>query len=335
SPLAHPLDAQRAYYAPGQRVEVFGLRHWTPAALQDSISRKVPGQALHDAACMATLTQTFGFADAEVTRLTMVGGPGAKSPTDRRHYLLIKLVEPQDSAEVVWAPEPRGMSVLRPEYASLVQPSLGETHATAFGWTWFLPALQYYGLDSAGRAQGLKQYPQLQKDASRLWAFLDAQSSPASRDLALIALRDDALYVNRLVAAMILVNFADEDAAWLALVEAMRDSHPAVRALATHALGTMKPRTVDWTPAVPTLRLLIGGTNVRAFEDVVQMLVQTGIAPAHGRALLSGNSRWVLEHLRAENPMTLERTTRFLKRMNGGRDASASKGGWEAWLARL
>jgi hypothetical protein len=51
--------------------------------------------------------------------------------------------------------------------------------------------------------------------------------------------------------------------------------------------------------------------------------------------LLRGNSRWVLEHLRAENPMTLERTTRFLKRMNGGRDASASKGGWEAWLARL
>lgn len=97
----------------------------------------------------------------------------------------------------------------------------------------------------------------------------------------------------------------------------------------------MQPRTVDWTPAVPTLRVLLGGTNVSAFEDVLQVLLETGIAPAHAPALLRGSTRWMREHLRAENPMSLDRTTRFLKRMNGGRDAAASPGGWEGWLARL
>lgn len=332
-PLAPPLEAQRAYDVDGKRVEVFGLRHWTLAALQDSVGRIMPGQALHDAACMVTLTQTLGFADAEVTQMTMIGGPGAASPTARRDYLLIKLVEPQDSAEVVWAPEPQGLSVTRPEYVPLVQPSLGERRVVAFGWTWFLPALQYYALDPAGRAQRLATRPQLQADAPRLWAFLDAQRTPASRDTALAALRGDALYVNRLVAAMILVNFANDDRAWHALVEALRDSHPAVRALAAEALAAMPPRTVDWTPAIPTLRLLIGGTNVRVFENVLHLLVETRIAAAHGPALLRGNTRWVLEHLRAENPMSVGRTTRFLSRMNGGRDASRAKGGWEAWLA--
>ena len=46
--------AQVAYGAPTGRIEVLGLRHWTLAMLQDSIRRYVPGQELHDAACMVT-----------------------------------------------------------------------------------------------------------------------------------------------------------------------------------------------------------------------------------------------------------------------------------------
>ncbi len=331
-----PLAAQQNAYDTGDmRVEVLGLRHWTLATLQDSIARRVPGQTLHDDGGIVTLKDSLRFADVQVVRLTMIGGPDAKSPTERRQFLVIKVVEPQDSALVAWAPSPRGMNVVRPEYAAFVGASVSGVGMRSFDSNWLQPALNMYRRDSVGRAQGVAPHPRLKKDAERLWTFLDDSRSPASRDTALAALHGDALYLNRLIAVAVLVNFADDDRAWWGLVEALRDPHPPVRDLALTALKAMPPRAVDWTPALPALRLLLGGTNLRAFEPLAEALVQTRIDPAHAPALLRGNIRWALEHLGADNPASPHRTGEFLKHLNRGGDASMAPGGWEAWLRRL
>lgn len=112
------VGAQVAYDAPGTRVEVLGLHRWTLGALQDSVRRRVPGQSLSDAACMVTLRDSLHFADALVEDHTY-STPG--EPT--RRYLIIKVIEPQDSARVHWRPAPRdSFTVLRPSYAGLVLP---------------------------------------------------------------------------------------------------------------------------------------------------------------------------------------------------------------------
>lgn len=208
------LPAQEnAYDAGGMRVEVLGLKHWTLAGLQDTLARRFPEQTLHDDACMAVLRDSLGFADAQVLRLTIIGGPRAKSPTERRDYLIIKVVEPQDSALVAWMPSPSGVNAVRQDYASFVNASIKGGRGGSFDSNWLLPALSLYRRDSLPRALGVAGHPQLKTDAERLWTFLDGSRSPASRDTALAALQGDALYLNRLMATAVLVNFAGDERA--------------------------------------------------------------------------------------------------------------------------
>lgn len=84
--------------------------------LRDSIRHYVPGQDLHDAACMVTLREKLGFADALVTTYEGLNGPGSE-------FLLIKLVEPQDRERVRWNAVPLdSFQSLRPDYAPFIVP---------------------------------------------------------------------------------------------------------------------------------------------------------------------------------------------------------------------
>lgn len=106
------LAAQAGYDGPKGRVEVMGLNRWTIPMLRDSIRHYVPGQDLHDAACMATLREKLGFADALV--MHYVNSPQSE-------FLLIKVVEPQDRARVQWRPVPAdSFQSLRADYARLI-----------------------------------------------------------------------------------------------------------------------------------------------------------------------------------------------------------------------
>ena len=77
------LPAQARYDAPKARVEVMGLKRWTLPMLRDSIRHYVPGQDLHDAACMVTLREKLGFADALVTTYEGFNGPGSEHDSVR------------------------------------------------------------------------------------------------------------------------------------------------------------------------------------------------------------------------------------------------------------
>ncbi|HYD53005.1 MAG TPA: hypothetical protein VEA99_10270 [Gemmatimonadaceae bacterium] len=116
--LATPALGQHVYDGLEERVEVIGLQRWTLPRLQRAVARAVPGQALHDAACMVTLRETLGFRDASVTDRQYSDFDG------RSHkYLVIKVVEPENASAVRWRSiPPDSFQALRPAYAELVVP---------------------------------------------------------------------------------------------------------------------------------------------------------------------------------------------------------------------
>ena len=329
--VAQDVGAQVAYDTPHARVEVLGLRHWTLKALQDSIRNRVPGQTLADAACMVTLRDSLHFADALVQSLTI----SARAGEAAQHYLIIKVIEPQDSARVRWRPAPRdSFKVLRPDYASVVLPVTSSVGQLLSGR--LIEPLQLYGRDPAERATAIRGRSQLiQEDAERLWNFLDTHRSESDRLTAVAALRQDGPYVNRVVAAAVLANFAEQDSTWWALTEALRDGNEAVRLAALVVLQGLPARAVNWAPAIPALRWLLGGTNVLATEDVMALLVRTHVSPAFAHALLHDNSDWVLTHLHAEYPGAKYYAHSLLVQLNNGRDFGENSTAWSRWLATL
>jgi hypothetical protein len=328
--ISSPGSSQVAYDAPSGRVVVLGLRAWTLGMLQDSIRRRVPGQRLETAACMVTLRDSLHFADASVTAINYSSGEGAV-----RTYLVVKLIEPQQATRVRWAPAPPDtFTVLRPAYAPLVLSATDSLGGLLLGQL-FWP-LQFYARDSAARTLALAHGgPTGREDAKRLWQFLAEHRTEADWRIALTALRRDGFYANRVVAAAVLANFADRDSTWWALAEALRDPNEAVRISASIVVSQMPARPVDWTPAVPTLRLLLGGTNLLAIEGVFTMLARTKVSPSLARPLLQGDATWVLEHLRAEYPSGRQAAHALLVQLNGGRDLGQSADTWARWLARL
>jgi hypothetical protein len=84
--------------------------------LQDSVRHYVPGQELHDAACMVTLRDSLHFVEASVERFEMTP-PGQPM----RSFLTIKLIEPAEAARVQWDVRQRNeFGSLLPDYAPLV-----------------------------------------------------------------------------------------------------------------------------------------------------------------------------------------------------------------------
>lgn len=322
--------AQSSYESPEGTVEVLGLRRWTLAMLRDSIRRYVPGQDLHDAACMVTLRDSLHFAEASVMHWFM-SPPGAP----QRAFLSIKVVEPQNKARVQWDSRPRNeFSGLLPDYSALV---LAITDTAGAVWRGRVAQwLQYYMEDSAGRARGLSRAPERAKaDADRVWSFLDQRRSEGDRQRAMRALRRDGFWVNRFVAASVLANFGAQDSTWHALVRALRDPHEGVREFAATSLGMLRPRRVDWAPVASDLRLLVGGTNLPVIETVFQVLEQTEVSPDLARALLRGNADWVLDHMASRAPQANMLAHRLLVRLNKGVDLGPSRTAWKKWAASL
>jgi hypothetical protein len=172
-------------------------------------------------------------------------------------------------------------------------------------------------------------------DGERVFAFLDAHRSAADRELALDVLQRDGLWVNRMIAAMVLANFQQSDSTWWALVRSLRDPHEAVREAAGAVLRALPRRNVDWQSSADDLRLLLGGTNLPAMQSVFEVLASTEVSPSLAPRLLKGNADWVLDHLAMETPMASQAAHRFLVQLNGGVDLGSSRKVWAAWVARL
>jgi hypothetical protein len=324
-----------SYESPKGLVDVIGLRRWSLDMLRDSVRKHRPGIELHDAACAVVLRDMLGFADAQVNSQTYVESPGAEP----QRFVAIKVIEPGEAARVKWAVSAKvdTFRVLRPGYAPLI---LGATDAAGnfTGGPVFAP-LQY-GNDTALYAASLARMPaarraMMEADAARLRAFQLAHADTIAWRVALQAIREDGEYTNRFAAAVVLAGFTERDTTWYALVDALRDGNEAVRKSAFTVLQIAPARTVDWAPAIPGLRALLGGTNVSASEAVFRILARSRVSPTLAGPLLGGNTEWVLAHLRSRNPIAASDARALLVQLNGGKDFGSDARKWESWLSTL
>lgn len=312
-------------------MEILGLQRWTLRMLRDSVRSRVPGVELHDAACAVVLRDSLGFADASVTVHEYAPTPDA--PVQRS--LIIKLVEPQARQRVQWLGAPRdAYTVLRPEYAPVV---LAVTDSDGGFWsTRILFPLQFYGRGTDARAKAMANVPAtVRADADRLWTFLEHRRSDADWRRARRVLQHDGHYPNRLLAASVLASFPEHDSTWLDLTEALRDQHEWVRSAAAVVLRSFPSRPIDWAPRAETLRLLVGGTNVGATRDVLEVLARTDVSPTLAKQLLWQNDFWILSHLRAGDPGAAGSARALLMRLHGGKDLGPDDRAWARWIATL
>lgn len=321
-------NAQVAYDSPRGRVEVLGLRRWTLKMLQDSLRHYVPGQELHDAACMVTLRDSLHFVDASVEQVEW-NQPG--QPV--RSYLTIKLIEPQQAARVQWDVRPRQeFTSLLQDYAPLILPVTDST-----GGVWRGRILNWLQFSDSARLQRViaDAPPGARADAERAVEFRRSRRSEPDRQRAMRVLARDGFWANRMAAVTVLSNFAQHDSTWWTLVRALRDPHEGVRETATVIIRTLPPRHIDWRASSKDLRLLVGGTNLSAMREVFSVLASTSIAHEMAALILRDNGDWVLDHLMSETPRASDAAHRLLVSLNAGRDLGRSREAWSAWIRSL
>lgn len=321
--------AQVRYDSPIGQVEILGLRRWTVAMLEDSVRAYRPDVQLHDAACVVVLRENLGFSDASVKLSTYSAVAGGATTS----YLVIKLIEPADRKRTEWTRANRDtFRVLRPDYAPLVLNATRQDGELVLRN--ILAPLQLYFADSAAVRTRLARLPaDAGKDDELLRAFLTTHRGAGDLEAALEVLRRDGNYTNRVVATAILANFAERDSVWYQLVEALRDPHEAVRTTAEVVLTIIPRRTIDWGPASPTLRRLLGGTNVAASQLVFETLARTRISASLARPLLRNNSWWIGMHLGARTPGAAASARGLLTQLHGGRDLGEDPRSWRRWIA--
>lgn len=323
-----------SYHSPEGLVEVIGLRRWSLAMLRDSVRARRPGMELHDAACMIVLRDSLGFPDVLVSEMIYLAQPGAQP----QRFLVLKVVEPRDSSRVQWRrASVDSFQVLRPSYSPLIMGATDSAGQFQVGRLLF--PLQYAAAPQR-LAAVLERMPaerraDAETDAKRLQEFLASQRTENDWRMALNAIRYDGAYANRVAAAVVLANFADRDSSWLALTEALRDGNEAVRSTSLTVLQTLSPHPIEWKSSVPTLRALLGGTNVQASEAVFSMLARTSVSPALAAPLLGRNEQWALAHLQAKHPGAAESAHSLLVRLNGGEDLGRRAEDWERRLLQL
>jgi len=137
---------------------------------------------------------------------------------------------------------------------------------------------------------------------------------------------------------LILTNFADRDAAWLALMEAVRDKDGRVNSAAIQSLITLAkyvPRKVDWKSAAPTIRHILNGTNLFALQHTIRTLLKTDVSLKLAREIFKDDGgRMLFVYLRAENEERKQLGRDLLKRFSG-KDFGANEADWKRWAETI
>ena len=310
-PSTAPTQQARS---PATTLEIIGLRSWSQQMLEEAVSRFQPGISLTDAACAVVLRDSVGFANASVLRLSL----GATQ------WAVLTVLEPSEKHRVRFAE----YSVRRPN---------PERWSELFGILAASPgALSPFQRPEVlvGEADSVWNAP-LAEPTLQLRRALRTRTSADDYLLAESTIRSDSNAANRAVAALVLSNFRERDSAYHLLAEALRanDHGASTASMVLAALSDGAARPVDWAPARATLDAILGGTNLFAYGDFLDLLVSTKLDPAIGRELAARHPDLLLGHLGAKNPMTPGPPHRFLVHVSG-QDFGTDPSKWKPWLDR-
>ncbi len=314
--LTLAASASAAQSAQGQTtvVEIVGLQSWTRQMVEDSVAKYSPGISLADAACAVVLRDSVGFANAAVNSFSFGGDTT---------WMVLSVVEPELRDRVSF----RAYSTRAPaigEWADLfeiLEQDRGALNALQH------PEVLLGGADTLfGRA--------VPEGTLELRRRLHTHGTARDWELARNAILTDSSYTNRIVAALVMSNFAERDSAFHLLAEGLRSTDRGASAaeMILSVLGRGAPRPINWRPARETLEALVGGTNLFAYGDLLDVLVATQIDPALGHGLARVNPALLLDHLGARNPSTPRIAHRFLVHVHR-RDVGRDRAAWERLLA--
>jgi hypothetical protein len=301
--LGVPLRAQTTLETSKARIELIGLHRWTLRMIQDSLAVYAPGDSLTGHACAAILRGKLHFADASVNVFV---GFDAK---DARNYVEIAVIEPQDSARIHYKEFKYDSLPVRAEWASAwasfkAQPELAQRAVQS-------ASFRAVTLSAADSEKFAKVAP--------LHDVLARHRHAEDFAMARHTLDTDPAFANRLIAALIVGNFADKDEAWWALADAQRDPVGIVSGMASATLGMMTktPRAVNWEPIATQLSYIVGGTNLFAFTRTIDVLTATNVSPSLATRLLSNGDTMVRAKLGSNAPGSREGAARFLAQLSG------------------
>lgn len=310
-----------AIHLPGKTIEVLGLEHWTIGMIQDSMDRYAPGDSLQSDACAAVLRYKLHFADAAADIFPPTSG-------DSTEYILVSVVEPEDSARVRYRPVAVAIDTINvhPEWRAAVDlirhHPFGFQTGVSFYWATPRRVPDYALRDSAG--------------VEATWAFLDPHRAAGDAAEARRALRDDPNMLDRMAAAAVLVNFPDQDSTWWALTSTLLESDGWAKTTAQQVLTALLPHAhpVDWTPAASTIHALLDGTSLFALTTVLDVLNATGASPAMAKPFLRGGAHALLAYAGANLPQARRPALGLLRSLRG-KDLGPDAGPWEAWVRSL
>src|SRR5262249_24780798 len=130
-----------------------------------------------------------------------------------KNYVAITVIEPSDSAKIVYKPAFRDSLPWRPEWAPVVDAFKKEPEVVQHALqTPSFYAAHFSAEDSAKFAK-----------VAALHALIVASRASSDFTKAIRTLETDGSVFNRVAATIILSNFADRDSTWWALIDAQRD----------------------------------------------------------------------------------------------------------------
>jgi hypothetical protein len=318
-----------------RKLELIGLHRWTVQMVQDSLAAHFTGvdASLHSHACAANL-QKIGFVRAAVQYFADPADPNNSD----KWTGLITVVEPNDSARVSTIRTLRDSLPQRPEWTSL-RDALTPTDSFRF---WQVPAqLQFYqdfkrGMTQNDLATHLREIGAPLKTV-RAYELLAEYTRPQDMRLALNTLQTDKDTDNRVIAAAILANFPDSDAAWFALVRALRDPQEMVGTVAGKTLAgfaATHPRRIDWLPVRDDLRYIFGGTNVWQLKPLIDVLNATQISAALAAPILQRNAELLASYAASSVAEVSLPAQTLLSRLSG-KHFGSDRDAWIKWANAL
>ena len=307
-------------------VEIIGLERWTAQGLLDAIQETAPDQPLH--ACAVTMKFELGFADAAVFGWVDADSPEDLRSGDLERYTVIIGIEDSDrvrhrtvGSETMDLPQ--SWQALK----SVAEEDLRTLHLAT--------AMFHLREDAEGLRQRTDVFGLDTSGLPRVWTMIEALDSEHDRLLAHAILARDASWSSRAIAASVLINFSDHDAAWHDLVAAMIDPEDRVKGSAEGVLqGWIQAgenRPVRWDAAREHLLAVLDGTSPYVFRTVLELLAATGSETTLARQLIREAPDLLLAHVGARHEITRQPAIDLLKAVSG-EDFGADPEAWAEWL---
>jgi hypothetical protein len=294
------------------KVEFIGLEKWHPKMIQEKLGYDSP-DSFHF--CAADLKDKLKFADASVV----------VDREDGKKYTIITVVEPDRAQAIRYQHSPTGSVPVPDQWRDLIQ--LVEQKRVLNG-------LLDYG-STLKNAINIDK-PLISGEETTWWKLLQQRKSKEDFQVAIKVLAEDKEFQKRVAAAIILTNFADNDAAWLALMAGVRNENNFVNTACMQSLITLTkyvPRQVDWSSASSGIYHILNGTNLFALPHVIETLLKTKISPKLAKTLLKNNGgRMLLAYLRAKHEREKSLAHRLLAQLSG-KDFGFDDQRWSAWIS--